>query len=396
VVERLRNLHRLRIGLRSCLLCAVLLHPACAPQSEPSVPAEIEIDQILGVEADAAFARASQARTFEFPRDHGAHPEYRSEWWYFTMVLKDGQGEEFGVQFTLFRQALAPAPFGAGPWANAQVYLGHLAVTDVARGEHRHAQRFSRGHPQLAGVQTVPGFLALIEDWTLSAADGDAAVKDRWVLEAADLATGIALVLNIDIVEPFVLQGEGGLSRKGPASASYYYSQPRMHTVGEIRIDEKAHAVSGFSWMDREWSTSVLEDYLVGWDWFALQLDDGRSLMVFQLRRRDGTRDPYDHGMLVDGTEHTLLTADDFELQPTQWWRDQQGTRWPIGWRVQIGDTEYRVRALVPDQLMDTSIVYWEGLVAVTDDTGRDVGRGYLELTGYRTAGGRGGRTIRQ
>lgn len=367
-------------------LVVLLLQSACTPEVGSSQTAELQIGTILGNTANSGFRSAVEPREFVFPLDHGAHPAYRSEWWYFTMVLEDSAGAEYGAQFTLFRQAIAPERFAPGPWGNAQMFLGHLAVTDVARGEHRHAQRFARGHPQLAGVRTVPGFSALIEDWTLTELDAT-----TWALDAADHAAGFALNLQLEPTERFVLQGEGGLSRKGPGSASYYYSQPRMLTTGKITIDERVFAVTGLSWLDREWSTSVLEDYLVGWDWFALQLDDGRSLMMFQLRRRDGQRDAFDHGMLIDGVRHTMLSVDDFSLEPVTYWRDREGTDWPIGWHVRIWEERYDVHALVPDQLMDTSIVYWEGIVGVTDENDREAGRGYLELTGYRTTGGRGG-----
>jgi predicted secreted hydrolase len=197
-----------------------------------------------------------------------------------------------------------------------------------------------------------------------------------------------AVRLRLDPVEGVVLQGDAGLSAKGPGQASYYYSVPRLAAAGEIRVGSKVVAVRGGAWLDREWSTSVLGEAQVGWDWFALQLDAGAELMAFQLRRRDGTRDPYDQGLWVpeDGpAEH--LDADEFTLEPLRWWTDDAGVRWPVAWALVVegpgGARRLRVEAALDDQRMDTLLTYWEGLVRVFDEAGRRIGTGYMELTGY-------------
>ncbi|MEM7079957.1 MAG: lipocalin-like domain-containing protein [Pseudomonadota bacterium] len=340
----------------------------------------LQVGRFLGGDASAEFERADEVRRFVFPQDHGPHPGFRSEWWYVTAVLADADGREFGAQFTLFRQALrAPreAARDDNPWRSGQAFLAHLAVTDVAADQHLHAQRFSRGHPDNASVETEPTFLARIDDWTLAATD-----DGRWLLSAADRE--LAVELWFEMSEGVVLQGEQGLSAKGPGQASYYYSLPGMPVRGELRVEDERHSVVGRAWMDREWSTSVLGDHLAGWDWFSLYLDDERSLMAFRLRRKDGARDPYDHGKLVAASAAQTLSAEDFELHPEVFWRDAAGYAWPIGWRLTLGAETFVVRALVDDQLMHTGITYYEGIVGVFGADGRRrLGRGYMELTGY-------------
>lgn len=343
---------------------------------------QLRLGAVLGGEDAAGFARAQEPREFRFPEDHGAHPRYRSEWWYLTANLESAAGEAFGVQFTLFRQALRAQPVIGGPWDASQLYLGHLAVTDVAARRHVEAERLSRGHPRLAGVSVAP-FKAHVDGWSLEAAGPG---LNDLTLRAA---TGeFAVRLSLDAVKPIVLQGNSGLSAKGPGQASYYYSLPRLAAAGEISIGGRTVAVTGAAWLDREWSTSVLADSQTGWDWFALQLEGGRELMVFQLRNRSGLRDPYDQGVWVDadGQAHQLRNQD-FTLEALEHWEDELGVRWPVVWRLSVltpeGPRQWTVRAAVDDQRMDTLLTYWEGLVGVYDDTGARSGTGYMELTGY-------------
>ena len=329
-------------------------------------------------EGGAGFAEADGPRAFQFPADHAAHPAYRSEWWYLTYALKNAAGAEFGVQFTLFRRALFADGDGADPWRNGQAYLAHFAVTDVQAARHQEAERLARGHPALAGVREEGRqVVAWLEDWRLLMA-----ADDPWTLNAA--GNGMAAALEMRPSKPAVLQGEAGLSAKGPGQASYYYSVPRLQTTGTVQIDDLRHEVSGLGWLDREWSTSALSPGQIGWAWFALMLDDGEDIMAFQLRRQDGTRDPHDHGARIDpnGNKRTLTPAD-FHLTPTHHWRDDQDTQWPTTWRLDLGEQRLTITASLNDQRMDTLFTYWEGLVKVSDANGQDLGRGYMELTGY-------------
>ena len=338
----------------------------------------LRVATLLGEPSEAEFLTADAVRPFVFPRDHGAHPRFRQEWWYLTAALEDASaGDEYGVQFTLFRRALADGA-GEGPWRSAQAFLGHFALTDVERERHVEAERFARGHPRLAGVRAAP-FAAWVEGWRLESVSA-ATWPAR--LQARAETFGVDLVMRN--THPPVPQGDRGLSTKGPGAGSYYYSVPRLAIEGTLRIGDRAVDVRGLGWFDREWSTSALGAEQIGWDWFALQLDDGRSLMAYQVRRRDGERGAYDQGLLVsaDGGARTLGVAD-FSLSPERFWRDDTGTRWPIRWRVAVGDEVFVVDAAIEDQVMDTSIRYWEGLVRVLDPLSRDLGRGYMELTGY-------------
>ena len=337
---------------------------------------------IGNAEAGAGFAKAERPVRFVFARDHGPHPEFRSEWWYLTAVLANASGREFGVQFTLFRQGLEARPHeqaaskGAAAWRGGQVFMGHAAVSDVAARRHWQDERLARGHPALAGAQASP-FKVHIEGWQLASA-GDA----FWPLRLMVATRRFDIDLQLTGTKPIVAQGQGGLSRKGPEQASYYYSIPRIDADGSLTIDGTTHSVTGGAWLDREWSTSVLAPEYAGWDWFALRLNDGRDLMLYRMRRLDGAPDDYDSGALIDaeGQAH-ILDAADFSLTVQRRWRE-----WPVAWRATLrGEPRaFLIRAAFDDQVMDTAVRYWEGVVHVADADGNRLGAGYMELTGYR------------
>lgn len=370
----------------------LLVVQACArPQSPPaeqgfSLPGRLQVEGVLGGADHARFQKAEAPRAFEFPDDHGAHPTYRSEWWYLTLALQSEQGERFGVQFTVFRQALSPAA-GEGPWRSGQVYMAHVALTDVARRSHREWQRFARGRPELAGATSTP-FAVWVEDWRLESATTEPSARSNGFLPLRLRAStdAIELALRLDGGKPIVLQGDAGFSRKGEGEASYYYSYPRLDVTGTLGVEGREVPVRGLGWFDREWSTSVLSSAHVGWDWFALHLDDHTDLMAFQLRRRDGQRDRFDAGTWVHANGTTeALTAVDFALTPIRTWRDERGVAWPVAWRLDGARwaQPWVVEAVLDNQRMDTAIRYWEGLVDVKDERGRALGTGYMELTGY-------------
>ncbi len=338
----------------------------------------LRLGSVLG-ESSESFSRAEEIREFRFPMDHGSHDSFRSEWWYLTVMLDDENGAEFGVQFTVFRQALKAREVSSNPWQSVQMYLGHLALTDVDSDSHREFQRVARGHPELAGVSTMP-FAVWLDGWRLRAMD-----ESFTRLELDARSDEFRVRLDLVPVKPVVLQGDRGLSHKGPEQASYYYSIPRLAASGELWIDERLHHVSGSAWFDREWSTSVLGPELAGWDWFALHFDDGSEIMAFRLRHKDGQRSPYDQGVRVaaDGMSRQL-SAEDYQLTPMAFWRDGDGVEWPVSWQLELDNRRLTIQAVLEDQRMDLALVYWEGLVHVHDDKGARVGRGYMELTGYR------------
>lgn len=353
-------------------------------EEETIASASLELTTLLSGPAED-FARAVTPRPFVFPQDHGAHPEFRTEWWYLTGNLAASSGRRFGYQFTLFRSALAAGePERASRWAAHQVYMAHLALTDVENRQLHAFERFARGAAGLAGVEIEP-FRAWLEDWELSSRSSSPPFR----LRAA--TNDIALDLELDALKPLVLQGEAGLSRKGreTGNASYYYAFTRLGTTGRLRLDGLELEVEGTSWLDREWSTSALEAGQSGWDWFALHLDDGTDLMVYQMRREGGRPDPVSRGSLIDNDGAKVdLDWEDFRLEVLdRWTSPSTGTAYPAAWRLHLPREKLtlRIDPLVPDQELRLAVIYWEG--AVTAEGDRDgvpiTGRGYVELTGY-------------
>lgn len=372
------------------LLMALLSIAGCTGPEENVAGKEsrerLSVAKLLSGGDTTGYARAHDPRAFSFPADHGPHPEYRQEWWYFTGNLATRQGRRFGFQLTFFRIALTPAPIARNSaWATNQAYMAHFTVSDIAAGRFHAFERFSRAALGLADASTQP-LRVWLEDWS---AEGTS--KEGLPLRLRAAQDAVAIDLTLGSLKPPVLQGEQGLSRKGPVpgNASYYYSLTRMPTRGLIRIGPESFEVEGLSWMDREWSTSALGEDQVGWDWFSLQLSDGREVMFYQLRRRDGSADPFSSGTLVraDGTSR-ILGPDDVELHVLTHLRSPgTGTRYPSRWAFRIPDEglELEVAPYLAEQELDLSVRYWEGAVQARGSArGRPVtGSGYMELTGY-------------
>ena len=367
---------------------ALLVAVACSPAPPEAPPAEMDIRDLLAGEDGGRFARAVAPRDFSFPRDHGPHPDFRTEWWYFTgnLAAADGQ-REFGYQLTFFRSALTdePAPRESA-WATSQAYMAHFALSAPGNPgqEFFSYERYARGAGGMAGAETGP-FRVWLEDWSAEGGDGIPPLRLRGVTDE------VAIDLELAPGKPPVLQGDRGLSQKGrePGNASYYYSFTRLPTTGRIDVGGTSFEVAGASWMDREWSTSVLDEGVVGWDWFSLQLDDGRDLMVYQLRRADGTADPLSAGSLVagDGSYRTLAGAE-YRIEPLASWSSPATDRaYPSRWRLTVPSAklELEVDPVLEAQELSHSFVYWEGAVRVRGTAGGEplAGRGYVELTGY-------------
>lgn len=369
----------MRTSLLFIALISILLLSACDAEP-PAAQQGIRVDQAMGGTPDPGFARAVEPRDFRFPLDHGPHPDFATEWWYLTGNLYTQEARRFGYQLTLFRVGLRPGTAEKdSDWRSNQLYMGHLAISDISGAEHYSAERFSRAAAGLAGAQVVP-FEVWLGPWKLQS-DGELFPLR---VEAQDEAMGLSLQIQSGN-KPMVLQGERGLSRKSatPGNASYYYSLTRLPTAGNIRIGETFFSVKGDSWLDREWSSSALDKDQVGWDWFALQLQDGRELMFYQLRTRQGEMHAFSKGVLVDidGSVQTLK-PDQVTLAPLRDWQAEDGTAYPVDWRLQVPDyqLDLEVKAALDDQLMDHTVHYWEGAV---DVSGSHAGEGYLELSGY-------------
>jgi predicted secreted hydrolase len=368
-----------------------------------TVGATLAIVEALAPSNPDGFERALAPRRFEFPADHGPHPGFRTEWWYWTGNLRarqaDGSSRRFGFQLTFFRSALAPVvAVRRSAWETRDVYTAHLALTDVEAGRFQAWDRWARGALDLAGAEGEP-LRVWLGDWSAEAGARDAGIIH---LGAGEGDARIDLALSPGKTP--VLHGERGLSRKSaePGNASYYYSLTRMPAVGEVRLAGRAFAVEGLAWMDREWSTSALAADQVGWDWFALQLEDGREVMLYRLRRRDGGISPESQGTLVgvDGGATTLARDTAEVLVLDHWVSPHGGARYPARWRLRMptAGLDLVVTPLVPDQELDLTVRYWEGAVRVegTED-GRPLGGvGYVELVGYAGASGGPTEAVRQ
>ena len=328
-----------------------------------------------------------------FPRDHGAHPAYRTEWWYVTGLLRDTRGRRFAFQSTFFRQGVEPGPATAGESSlrARQVLAAHLAVVEVGRGGMRFAERVRRTAGGLAG-SSAEDLDIVLEDWTMRrASDGTIA------LSASDRGCAAGLRLEFAPSKPLVLHGDGGLSRKGPGpgNASVYVSWTRLAARGTVEVDGRAVPAEGEAWFDHEWGSSQLGPDVAGWDWLGLRLGDGRDLMIYRLRRHDGTAAAESAGTLVarDGSARGLA-ASDFAVETRSWWTSPRtGARYPAAIRVTVPSAglDLETRPIIADSELDarasTGTVYWEGPVAVS---GSAFGEGYVELTGY--AGSMAGR----
>jgi len=329
---------------------------------------------------EPGYPRVVQGAAMQFPRDHGAHPAFRTEWWYVTGWVRDASGRERGIQITFFRNRPAVAESNPSAFAPKQLLFAHAAIADPEHGRLRHDQRAARagfGFAESAEDDTD----VRIGDWSLRA------VASGYI--ASVPANGFAIELAFRATQPMLAQGEGGYSRKGPNAdqASFYYSRPHLAVSGTLEVEGTRQEVTGEAWLDHEWSSEYLAPQAQGWDWAGLNLDDGGALMVFRIRDRQG-------GVLwaggtlrgADGTMRTFA-PDEIRFTPLRRWQSPRTqAKYPVAMRVEAGALAFELAPLMDDQELDSrasvGTVYWEG--AVTASAGaRVAGRGYLELTGY-------------
>jgi predicted secreted hydrolase len=351
-------------------LLAGLLLAACDAETPPPAAG------FAGLGGTAAgFARVEPGRPLAFPADHGAHLEHRIEWWYLTANLQDAQGRAWGVQWTLFRNALQPGS-DEEDWGNQNLWMGHAAVTGA--DGHRHAETFSRGGIGQAGVAAEP-FQAWIDDWQLR---GRSPANDGLgELELHAHGEGFGYRLRLTSERPPVLHGDRGFSQKsGQGQASYYYSQPFFRAEGSLLVDGQEHAVQGQAWLDREWSSQPLAPDQQGWDWFSLHLQTGEKLMLFQVRQADGAHYRAGTWIHADGRAEPLAQAD-IRMQPLRFSR-VAGRRLPTAWSLRIAARDFAIETtpLQEQAWMATRFPYWEGPIRFS---GSHPGVGYLEMTGY-------------
>ncbi len=316
-----------------------------------------------------------------FPRDDGAHPDYRIEWWYVTGWLKDTTNAPLGFQVTFFRVRPGLGESNPSRFAPSQVLFGHAALADPSHGRLRHAERSARAGFELAFAREGSVDLRL-DDWSLRQ------VGDRYaaVVEGEDFT----LRLDLDRVQPPLLQGARGYSRKGPGTeqASWYYSLPQLRVSGEVVVDGRAREVTGEAWFDHEWSSDVMDQQARGWDWMGVNFEDGGALMAFRMRdAAGGARWAAATLRDADGSVRTF-EPDQVTWTPMRTWRSPRtGADYPVAWHVQVGDREFVAEPLMDDAELDsrasTGTIYWEGPIRLSTPEGVPLGRGYLELTGY-------------
>jgi len=330
--------------------------------------------------SEVRYPEVTPGTALVFPRDHGAHPDFRTEWWYITGWVRDAAGREFGIQITFFRNRPGVQETNASRFAPTQLLFAHAALADAKHGRLRHDQRAARAGFGLAEA-SLPTTDVRIDDWSLVLEHG------RYL--ARVVARDFTFDLTFTTTQPMLLQGAAGVSRKGPRpnEASFYYSRPHLAVEGDVAVDNKRAAVRGSAWLDHEWSSQYLATEAMGWDWIGLNLDDGGALMAFRMRGRDGVA-LWAGGSLRDARGvQRVFSPGEVTFEPVRVWRSPRtGTEWPVAMRVRTGELDLTLEPLMDDQELDSrasvGTIYWEGAVRASM-AGRPVGRGYLELTGY-------------
>ena len=346
--------------------------------------------------AAAEWQRALQPWNWQFPRDHGAHPEFKTEWWYLTGNLQDASGNPYGYQLTFFRHGLQPVPTQTGSaWAVRDVYFGHLAVTDGRANNFYFAEKLSRG--ALGEVEFATNDCSVrLGDWCLKRNRESVFQMEAWAPNEE-----IGLELSARPIKSAAFHGKSGLSQKSatPGNASHYYSYTRMETKGDLRIGDRRIPVTGLTWFDREFSTSALGKDQEGWDWFCLQFDSGEELMLYRMRNPGDRTDPSSSGTWIPKSGSTsTLRNQDFQIEALGRWKAPGGKVYPSGWRISVPslNLEGEVKPLVQDQELRLrrigNLRYWEGACTFQGKrNGKPIsGRGYTELTGYATPIGQG------
>lgn len=371
------------IGLSVTMVAVVIFGFSLA---DPLAGNEVSANTQLAIPETSidGFAQAIDPWDWQFPQDHGAHPDFQTEWWYYTGNVATDDGRRFGYQFTIFRRAISPDNYETeSEWRTNQIHMAHFTISDISNEDFYHDVRYSRSGAGLAGAVADPIYRVWLEDWQVIAENDDATLQ-HITAEADDFA----LDVQLEQVKPPALQGQNGLSPKSEdiGNASYYYSLSRLVTEGTVTIGDEQFEVTGQTWMDHEFSTSALGTQAQGWDWFGLIFDNDTELMVGQIRMVDGGREPAFGGLLIypDGSTR-YLDSTDFTIRATDTWiSPHTDAEYPSAWDIEITGEDsfaFTVTPLQADQeLHGGGIEYWEGAVRVDGDV---TGYGYAELTGY-------------
>lgn len=377
---------RLPVGRMLLVTICVLLSISLAAEKKESKESKEPRDETArssNVAVNEGWQEAAAGYPYSFPRDHASHPSYKIEWWYYTGNLESKSGRRFGYQLTFFRVGVLLKPLVESRWAVRDLFMAHFAISDIERKRFYPFERINRAGVGWAGADT-DNYRVWNEDWEVRLEGND------HLLRAGE--DGFSIYLKLVPEKREVIHGRDGISQRGPSvsNASHYSSITRLSTTGKITVEGEEFEVKGTGWMDHEFGTSFLESKQKGWDWFSIQLQDGRELMLFQIRRADGSVDPRSSGTLIekDGSA-THIEFDDFTLAPVRsWTSEKSGGVYPVEWRIELPryGLQLDARAAFTAQELrateSTGVTYWEGSIEIEGAKG-ERGRGYLEMTGY-------------
>ena len=384
-------IYRLIVSVLATVLLVLTVSACNNDHQADSTVENVSLHTGLGGDS-SGYKRACGPRRFNFPSDHAAHPEYRNEWWYITGNVENRANDKFGFHVTFFRIANDPPSddVKTSAWSGNEFYMAHFAITSATDNNIKYYERFGRAAAGLAGAsrtatgKEVPTTRVWLDDWRMEMTEVGQSMQLGLSLSEGN--TGLALSLMAE--KPLVLQGDKGYSQKSddPCNSSYYYAFTRLDVSGALEFDGTTQAVSGSAWLDREWSSSALSDEQTGWDWFALQFDDGRDVMLYQLRKKGDVIDKHSHGVEIDETgEKKVIPLSDWEVTGEQWWQSESGSIYPVAGSIQRADTGETIvyKPLIQNQELDLTVRYWEGAIELFNLEGGKIGRGYMELTGY-------------
>jgi predicted secreted hydrolase len=342
---------------------------------------------LVALPSSAQYQKALPGYQYQFPRDHFNHPDYKTEWWYYTGNLRAADGHKFGFELTFFRQGVSRGQTQKSDWDVQDIYLAHFALSDIDGGRFYHSERVNRAGPGLAGVSEL----------TAKVWNGNWQVQfrsDQQQLQA--IAQNFAIRLVMSSRKPPVIHGKNGVSQKsaGAGQASHYISFTRLLTTGTIELNAREYQVEGTAWMDHEFFTHELDNNESGWDWVSLQLDDNTELMLYRFRHKDGTVDPFSAGTYVDAEgKPGYLGVSDFSIQPDRETYTSPDTHavYPIAWRITVPSLRLDLQLTTPLKsqelvsIMGAGLSYWEGAITISGTRGGKPakGVGYLEMTGY-------------
>jgi predicted secreted hydrolase len=356
---------------------------------------KVATPQKVAANSSEGFRLALPGYKYTFPRDHASHPEYQTEWWYYTGHLQSTHGENFGYQLTFFRTALTPKLLDRkSKWAVRDIMFAHLALTDETNEKFYFDDRIARANLGLAGAEPGTSTPRIwLDDWDVQFNGNEQVQNLKAASQSGAPSTPFSIELSQRVLKSPVIHGQNGVSQKsaGRGRASHYYSFPRLQTTGTIKLSGKEYSVRGESWFDHEFGSNQLSSEQAGWDWFSIQLDDGRELMLYQLRLENGTVDPYSSGTIVEkGGRARHLKLADFSVDVLEWWQSPRShAKYPARWKVNLPreNLALEIEPAVADQELDTKrstgLTYWEGSVRVLGANRELIGRGYVELTGY-------------